>query len=147
MEFAVIDPKKEIEDEERHCGHINDSRTVYFDIGIDNACRVTFICRDYRCLSSQKKGSCSSSTDGRVKGVKYPFCFTHTLLWKSCQRDKAFANTMRGSKKRTAETVSSNTMHGSSNHFETSKVYTVDTYRLPTDRRSLEKVKVFRHNS
>ncbi len=33
-------------------------------------------------------------------------------------------------------------MHGNSNHFETSKVDTADTYRLATDRRSLEKVKV-----
>ncbi len=134
MEFAVIDPKKEIEDEERHCGHINVPHTVYFDIGIDNACRVTFICRDYRRLSSQKKASCSSCTDGRAKGVKYPFRSTHTLLWKSCQRDNAFANTTKGSKKRNAETASSNIMHSNSNHFETSRVDTADMYRLPTDR-------------
>ncbi|KAK8407548.1 hypothetical protein O3P69_002241 [Scylla paramamosain] len=82
------------------------------------------------------------SEDGHAKGVKYPFRSTHTLLWKSCQRDNAFANTMKGSKKRTAETASSNMMHSNSNHFETSKVDTADTYRLSTDRRSLEKVNV-----
>ncbi|KAK8374112.1 hypothetical protein O3P69_015534 [Scylla paramamosain] len=132
-EFAVIDPKKEIEDEERHCA------TVDFDIVIDNACHITFICHDYRRFSSQM-ASFSSSTDGRAKGVKYPFCSTHTLLWKSCQRDNGFANTMKGSKKRNAETASSNMMHGNSNHFETSKVDAADTYRLPTNRSTIDNV-------
>ncbi|KAK8407559.1 hypothetical protein O3P69_002250 [Scylla paramamosain] len=77
------------------------------------------------------------SEDGCAKVVKYPFRSTHTLLWKS-----AFANTMKVSKKRAAETASSNMMHGNSNLFETSKVDTADTYRLSSDRRSLEKVKV-----
>ncbi|KAK8405445.1 hypothetical protein O3P69_001781 [Scylla paramamosain] len=78
--------------------------------------------------------SCSLSTDGRAKGVKYPFRSTHSLLWKSCQRDNSFANPMKGSiinKKRITETASSNMMHGNSNYFEISKV--------DPDRRSLEK--------
>ncbi|KAK8405432.1 hypothetical protein O3P69_001768 [Scylla paramamosain] len=74
--------------------------------------------------------SCSLSTDGRAKGVKYPFRSTHSLLWKSCQRDNSFANPMKGSiinKKRITETASSNMMHSNSNHFEISKVDPADT--------------------
>nr|BDT63192.1 MAG: wsv447-like protein [Hemigrapsus takanoi nimavirus]GBG35366.1 wsv447-like protein [Hemigrapsus takanoi nimavirus] len=90
--------------------------------------------------------SSSDSVVSRLKGVKYPFRSTHSLLWKSCQRDNAFANTMKGSiknnNKRTAEAAFSKMVHGNSNRFETSKVDPTDTYRLPTDRRSLEKIKV-----
>lgn len=85
--------------------------------------------------------ACSSSSDGvvsRAMGIMYPFRSTHTLIWKSCQRDNLAAKEVINSKKRTSEANSKKTVPG----FETSKVDLTDTYRLPKDRGSLEKIKV-----
>ena len=100
--------------------------------------------RDYRRLSFQKMMASCSSSSSDTNGVKYPFRSTHSLLWKSCQRDNdAFANGS-STNKRTAEAASSKMMvHArNSNRSETSKVDPTDTYRLPTDRSSLEKIQV-----
>lgn len=82
--------------------------------------------------TSSEMASCSS-TDGtlsRAKGIRYPFRSTHSLLWKSCQRESVLGS------KRTAEAASSNMVH------KISEVDPTDTYKLPPDRKTLEKIKV-----